>query len=262
MCVGWDLNGRGMSAYASGYFDALHDYALQLIRMGKAYVDSQSAEAISQGRSTHNGAGIESPFRNRSVEENLALFERMRNGDFNEGECVLRARIDMASPNINLRDPVIYRIKKVAHHQTGDKWVIYPMYDYTHPISDALEHITHSLCTLEFEDHRPFYDWLLDTLGTPAHPQQIEFSRLNLNYTVTSKRKLKRLVDEGHVSGWDDPRMPTIAGLRVGDIPRSHCGIFATASVSARVKGWWMSACWNSASAITWKTRRRARWPC
>jgi glutaminyl-tRNA synthetase len=200
--------------FASGYFDALHDYALQLIRMGKAYVDSQSAEAISQGRSTHNGAGIESPFRNRSVEENLALFERMRNGDFNEGDCVLRARIDMASPNINLRDPVIYRIKKVAHHQTGDKWVIYPMYDYTHPISDALEHITHSLCTLEFEDHRPFYDWLLDTLGTPAHPQQIEFSRLNLNYTVTSKRKLKRLVDEGHVSGWDDPRMPTIAGLR------------------------------------------------
>jgi glutaminyl-tRNA synthetase len=204
----------GETRFASGYFDALYDYALQLIRMGKAYVDSQSPEEISQGRSTHNGAGIESPYRNRSVEENLALFEKMRNGDFDEGSCVLRAKVDMASPNINLRDPVIYRIKKVPHHQTGDKWVIYPMYDYTHLISDALEDITHSLCTLEFEDHRPFYDWLLETLGTPAHPQQIEFSRLNLNYTVTSKRKLKKLVDEGHVNGWDDPRMPTIAGLR------------------------------------------------
>ena len=204
----------GDTRYASNYFDALYDYAVQLIRMGKAYVDSQSAEAISQGRSTLNGAGLESPFRNRTVEENLGLFEKMRAGDFNEGECVLRAKVDMASPNINLRDPVIYRIKKVEHHQTGNKWVIYPMYDYTHPISDALEYITHSLCTLEFEDHRPFYDWLLDTLATPAHPQQIEFSRLNLNYTVTSKRKLKKLVDEGHVDGWDDPRMPTIAGLR------------------------------------------------
>ncbi|MDO8329259.1 MAG: glutamine--tRNA ligase/YqeY domain fusion protein [Fluviicoccus sp.] len=204
----------GDTRYASNYFDALYDYAVQLIRMGKAYVDSQSAEAISQGRSTLNGAGLESPFRNRTVEENLSLFEKMRAGDFNEGECVLRAKVDMASPNINLRDPVIYRIKKVEHHQTGNKWVIYPMYDYTHPISDALEYITHSLCTLEFEDHRPFYDWLLDTLATPAHPQQIEFSRLNLNYTVTSKRKLKKLVDEGHVHGWDDPRMPTIAGLR------------------------------------------------
>ena len=204
----------GDTRYASNYFDALYDYAVQLIRMGKAYVDSQSAEAISQGRSTLNGAGLESPFRNRTVEENLGLFEKMRAGDFNEGECVLRAKVDMASPNINLRDPVIYRIKKVEHNQTGNKWVIYPMYDYTHPISDALEDITHSLCTLEFEDHRPFYDWLLDTLATPAHPQQIEFSRLNLNYTVTSKRKLKKLVDEGHVHGWDDPRMPTIAGLR------------------------------------------------
>jgi len=204
----------GDTRYASGYFDELHDYAVKLIRMGKAYVDSQSPEEISAGRSTHNGPGIESPFRNRSVEENLDLFERMRRGEFDEGSCVLRAKVDMASPNINLRDPVIYRIKKVPHHQTGDKWVIYPMYDYTHPISDALENITHSLCTLEFEDHRPFYDWLLDTVGTPAHPQQIEFSRLNLNYTVTSKRKLKKLVDEGHVHGWDDPRMPTIAGLR------------------------------------------------
>lgn len=200
--------------YASDYFDQLHAYALQLIRMGKAYVDSLTAEEIRQYRGTLTEAGKNSPHRDRSVEENLGLFERMRLGEFGEGECVLRAKIDMASPNLNLRDPVIYRIKKMAHHQSGDKWVIYPMYDYTHPISDALEGITHSLCTLEFEDHRPLYDWLLDTLATSSHPQQIEFSRLNLNYTVTSKRKLKQLVDEGHVSAWDDPRMPTISGLR------------------------------------------------
>ncbi len=204
----------GNVRYASDYFDALYDYALQLINMGKAYVDSQSPEEIQQTRGSFVEAGKNSPFRERSIEENLALFEKMRVGEFAEGECVLRAKIDMASGNINLRDPVIYRIKKVVHHQTGAKWLIYPMYDYTHPISDAIENITHSLCTLEFEDHRPFYDWLLDTLATPAHPQQIEFSRLNLNYTVTSKRKLKKLVDEGTVTGWDDPRMPTIAGLR------------------------------------------------
>ncbi len=204
----------GNVRYASDYFDALYNYALQLINMGKAYVDSQTPEQIQQTRGSFVEAGINSPYRERTIEENLALFEKMRLGDFAEGECVLRAKIDMASGNINLRDPVIYRIKKVHHHQTGDKWLIYPMYDYTHPISDAIENITHSLCTLEFEDHRPFYDWLLDTLATPAHPQQIEFSRLNLNYTVTSKRKLKKLVDEGTVAGWDDPRMPTIAGLR------------------------------------------------
>jgi glutaminyl-tRNA synthetase len=204
----------GNVRYASDYFDALYNYALQLINMGKAYVDSQTPEQIQQSRGSFVEAGTNSPYRERTIEENLALFEKMRLGDFAEGECVLRAKIDMASGNINLRDPVIYRIKKVVHHQTGNKWLIYPMYDYTHPISDAIENITHSLCTLEFEDHRPFYDWLLDTLATPAHPQQIEFSRLNLNYTVTSKRKLKRLVDEGTVTGWDDPRMPTIAGLR------------------------------------------------
>lgn len=204
----------GNVRYASDYFDALYNYALQLINMGKAYVDSQTPEQIQQSRGSFVEAGTNSPYRERTIEENLALFEKMRLGDFAEGECVLRAKIDMASGNINLRDPVIYRIKKVHHHQTGDKWLIYPMYDYTHPISDAIENITHSLCTLEFEDHRPFYDWLLDTLATPAHPQQIEFSRLNLNYTVTSKRKLKKLVDEGTVAGWDDPRMPTIAGLR------------------------------------------------
>ena len=204
----------GEVRYASDYFDALYNYAIALINMGKAYVDSQTPEQIQQTRGSFSEAGKNSPYRERSVAENLALFEKMRLGEFAEGECVLRAKIDMASGNINLRDPVIYRIKKVVHHQTGDKWLIYPMYDYTHPISDAIENITHSLCTLEFEDHRPFYDWLLDTLQTPAHPQQIEFSRLNLNYTVTSKRKLKKLVDEKFVNGWDDPRMPTIAGLR------------------------------------------------
>ena len=204
----------GKVRYASDYFDALYQYAIQLIKMGKAYVDSQTPEEISKGRSTLIGDGLNSPYRERTIDENLALFEKMRAGEFNEGDCVLRAKIDMASGNINLRDPVLYRIKKIVHHQTGNKWLIYPMYDYTHPISDAIENITHSLCTLEFEDHRPFYDWLLETLATPAHPQQIEFSRLNLNYTVTSKRKLKTLVDDGTVTGWDDPRMPTIAGLR------------------------------------------------
>ncbi|MFZ5561264.1 MAG: glutamine--tRNA ligase/YqeY domain fusion protein [Pseudomonadota bacterium] len=228
----------GAVRYASDYFDVLHDYAVELIRRGKAYVDSQSAEEIRQNRGTLSEPGKPSPYRERSVEENLALFARMRAGEFADGSCVLRARIDMASGNINLRDPVIYRIRKMHHHQTGDKWCIYPMYDYTHPISDALEFITHSLCTLEFEDHRPFYDWLLDALaqvlpqpesvvevwqraganaGTGTrlpHPQQIEFSRLNVNYTVTSKRRLRQLVDEGHVSGWDDPRMPTISGMR------------------------------------------------
>ncbi|MDI1303157.1 MAG: glutamine--tRNA ligase/YqeY domain fusion protein [bacterium] len=200
--------------YASDYFDALHDYALQLIRMGKAYVDSQSADEMRSSRGTLSEPGRNSPYRERSVEENLALFEQMRSGALEEGSCILRAKIDMASGNINLRDPAIYRIRKIAHHQTGEKWCIYPMYDFTHPLSDAIEHITHSLCTLEFEDHRPFYDWLLDTLGTPSHPQQIEFSRLNVNYTVTSKRKLKQLVDEKLVHGWDDPRMPTISGMR------------------------------------------------
>ena len=204
----------GEVRYASDYFDALYDYALQLIRMGKAYVDSQNAEEMRANRGTLSEPGKNSPYRERSVEENLALFEQMRSGTLDEGSCVLRAKIDMASGNINLRDPAIYRIRKTAHHQTGGKWCIYPMYDYTHPLSDAIEHITHSLCTLEFEDHRPFYDWLLETLQTPAHPQQIEFSRLNINYTVTSKRKLKQLVDEKLVHGWDDPRMPTISGMR------------------------------------------------
>jgi glutaminyl-tRNA synthetase len=204
----------GPIRYASDYFDALYQYALRLIEMGKAYVDSQTPEEMRQNRGSLFEPGKNSPYRDRTVAENLALFEKMRLGELEEGVCVLRAKIDMASGNINMRDPVIYRIRKVTHHQTGDKWCIYPMYDYTHPISDALESITHSLCTLEFEAHRPFYDWLLDTLQTPAHPQQIEFSRLNVNYTVTSKRKLKQLVDEKLVNGWDDPRMPTISGMR------------------------------------------------
>ncbi len=200
--------------YASGYFQQIHDFAVQLIRDGHAYVDSQTPEQIREGRGTLSQPGINSPYRERSVAENLDLFARMKAGEFADGAHVLRARIDMAAGNINLRDPILYRIRKIAHHQTGNDWCIYPMYDYTHPISDALEGITHSLCTLEFEDHRPLYDWLLDQLPSLPHPQQIEFSRLNLNYTVTSKRKLKQLVDEQLVQGWDDPRMPTIAGLR------------------------------------------------
>ncbi|MFP1684237.1 glutamine--tRNA ligase/YqeY domain fusion protein [Alloalcanivorax sp. C16-1] len=204
----------GPVRFASGYFDQLHDFALQLIDKGLAYVDTQSPEKIAEMRGNFTTPGQDSPHRDRSVEENRALFARMRAGDFDEGEAVLRARIDMRSPNLNLRDPILYRIRKKAHHQTGDKWVIYPMYDFTHPLSDALEGITHSLCTLEFEDHRPLYDWLIDNVDVPAQPRQYEFSRLNLNFTVTSKRRLKLLVDEGHVDGWDDPRMPTLSGLR------------------------------------------------
>jgi glutaminyl-tRNA synthetase len=200
--------------YASDYFDKLYEYAEILIRDGKAYVDDLSADQMREYRGTLTEPGRESPGRKRSVEENLDLFRRMRDGEFRDGTYVLRARIDMASPNINMRDPIIYRIKRAHHHRTGDQWCIYPMYDYTHCISDALEGITHSICTLEFEDHRPLYDWCLDQLPVPCHPQQIEFARLNLNYTVTSKRKLNELVTEGHVSGWDDPRLPTITGMR------------------------------------------------
>lgn len=200
--------------HASDYFDQLYDYAVQLIRDGKAYVDSLSAEQIREYRGTLTEPGKPSPDRNRPVAESLALFEAMRNGDFPDGAYVLRAKIDMASPNINMRDPTLYRIRRTHHHRTGGDWCLYPMYDYTHCISDAIEGITHSLCTLEFEDHRPLYDWVLEQLQTPCHPQQIEFARLSLEYTVMSKRKLHQLVSEGHVHDWDDPRMPTIAGLR------------------------------------------------
>jgi glutaminyl-tRNA synthetase len=200
--------------YASDYFDRLYEFAVELIRKGKAYVCHLSAEETRAYRGTLTEPGKNSPYRDRSVEENLELFEKMRRGELEEGECVLRAKIDMASANINLRDPAVYRIKKASHHRTGDKWCIYPMYDFAHGLSDALEGITHSICTLEFEDHRPLYDWFLDQLDVPCHPQQIEFARLNLNYTVLSKRKLLQLVRDGLVDGWDDPRMPTIAAYR------------------------------------------------
>lgn len=202
--------------YASDYFDQLYEYAVQLIKDGKAYVCDLSAEEIREYRGTLTEPGKESPYRTRSVEENLDLFERMRAGEFEEGSRVLRAKIDMASPNLNMRDPVLYRIMKTPHHRTGDKWCIYPMYDFAHPISDAIEGISHSICTLEFEDHRPLYDWVLDALNFDPdnRPQQIEFARLNLTHTVMSKRKLRELVEQGYVNGWDDPRMPTISGLR------------------------------------------------
>ncbi|MDY6982381.1 MAG: glutamine--tRNA ligase/YqeY domain fusion protein [Pseudomonadota bacterium] len=210
--LGFDWDDRLF--YASDYFDQLYDYAVDLIKQGKAYVCSLTADQAREYRGTLTEPGRNSPDRDRSIDENLDLFTRMKNGEFADGAYTLRLKIDMASPNINMRDPVIYRIRRQHHHQTGDKWCIYPMYDYTHCISDALEKITHSLCTLEFEDHRPLYDWILDQLDVPAHPQQIEFARLNINYTVMSKRKLKQLVDEKLVSGWTDPRMPTLEGMR------------------------------------------------
>ena len=209
--LGFDWDDR--LYYASDYFDQMYDYAVQLIKAGKAYVDDLSADAIRGYRGTLIDPGKESPHRNRSVEENLDLFERMRAGEFENGSRVLRAKIDMASPNLNLRDPAMYRILHAEHHRTGNRWCIYPMYDWAHGLEDSIEGITHSICTLEFEDHRPLYDWFLDELGI-YHPQQIEFARLNLTYTVLSKRKLLRLVEQGRVTGWDDPRMPTISGLR------------------------------------------------
>jgi glutaminyl-tRNA synthetase len=200
--------------YASDYFERLYDYAVQLITDGKAYVDSLSADEIRAYRGTLTEPGRDGPYRTRSVEENLDLFTRMRAGEFADGTHVLRAKIDMASPNLTLRDPTLYRIRHATHHRTGDRWCIYPLYDFTHCLSDATEGITHSICTLEFENNRPLYDWVLDQLPVPCHPQQIEFARLNLNYTVMSKRKLLKLVEGGYVNGWDDPRMPTISGLR------------------------------------------------
>jgi len=200
--------------YASDYFHRLYEYAVELIQTGKAYVCHLTPDETRAYRGTLTEAGKNSPYRDRPVAQNLALFEQMRRGELEEGACVLRAKIDMASPNMNMRDPAVYRIKKAHHHRTGDEWCIYPMYDFAHGLSDAIEGITHSICTLEFEDHRPLYDWFLDQLDVPCHPQQIEFARLNLTYTVLSKRKLLQLVRDGHVDGWDDPRMPTIAGYR------------------------------------------------
>ncbi|MBT2866922.1 glutamine--tRNA ligase/YqeY domain fusion protein [Chromobacterium violaceum] len=210
--LGFKWNGE--VRYASDYFDRLYDYAVELIQAGKAYVDDLSAEEMRQYRGNLTEPGKNSPYRDRTPEENLDLFTRMKNGEFPDGSKTLRLKIDMASGNINLRDPAIYRIRRVHHHRTGDKWCIYPMYDYTHCISDAIEGITHSLCSLEFEDHRPLYDWVLDNISIGHHPQQIEFSRLELLYALTSKRKLQALVNDGAVTGWDDPRMPTIAGMR------------------------------------------------
>ena len=209
--LGFDWEDREF--YASDYFDKLYEYAERLVTDGKAYVDSLTADQIREYRGTLTEPGRDSPYRNRPVEENLDLLRRMRDGEFEDGAHVLRARIDMASPNINMRDPAMYRIRNVPHHQTGDKWRIYPMYDYAHPVSDSIEGITHSLCSMEYEDHRPLYDWFLIQLGI-YRPQQIEFARFNISHTVLSKRRLIRLVEDGHVDGWDDARMPTLAGMR------------------------------------------------
>jgi glutaminyl-tRNA synthetase len=205
---------EGSPRYASDYFERLYECAELLVRDGKAYVDSLSSDDIREYRGTLTEPGRNSPFRDRAAHENLDLLRRMRAGEFPDGAHVLRARIDMASPNINMRDPILYRIRRAHHHRTGDAWCIYPMYDYAHPVSDAIERITHSICTLEFEDHRPLYDWLIENLPLPAKPQQIEFARLNLTYTIVTKRKLRQLVEGGRVAGWDDPRMPTLSGMR------------------------------------------------
>jgi glutaminyl-tRNA synthetase len=215
--LGFDWDGR--LTHASDYFDDFYDYALQLIENGQAFVDSQNAVEIRKARGTLNIPGSNSPYRDRSVAENAGLFERMKNGEFENGEHVLRAKIDMTAPNINLRDPVIFRILHLKHQRTGQDWCIYPMYDFAHTLSDAIEGITHSLCTLEFEDHRPFYEWFLDHLTVPHRPRQIEFSRLNIEHTITSKRKLATLVEDNTVSGWDDPRMPTLSGMRKRGYP-------------------------------------------
>ncbi|MTI14643.1 glutamine--tRNA ligase/YqeY domain fusion protein [Sansalvadorimonas verongulae] len=204
----------GNVRFASSYFDQFYEWALHLIREGKAYVDHQDAETMRENRGNFNKPGVETADRRKSVEDNLAEFEKMRAGEYEEGQVTLRARIDLQSANMNMRDPVLYRIRKVPHHQTGDKWCIYPSYDFAHGQEDAIEGVTHSICTLEFQDHRPLYEWFLENLPVPAKPTQYEFARTNLNYVVTSKRKLKRLVDEGLVTGWDDPRMPTVSGMR------------------------------------------------
>lgn len=233
--------------FASDYFDRLYAFAVELIEKGKAYVCSLPADQIRKYRGTLTEPGKNSPFRDRSVEENLGLFTRMKNGEFDEGGHTLRAKIDMASPNINLRDPIIYRVKKASHPRTGDKWCIYPMYDFTHCLSDSIEGITHSLCSLEFEDHRPLYDWFLDELATPCHPQQIEFARMNINFTVLSKRKLQRLVEHGHVQGWDDPRLPTLEGMRRrGYTPesiRNFCDIIGVSKKDSRIDMGLLESC-------------------
>jgi glutaminyl-tRNA synthetase len=239
----WDANATSHLYYASNYFDFMYRAAEYLIEAGLAYVDEQTAEQMRANRGDFSRPGTDSPFRTRSIEENLSRFREMRDGKLPDGAAVLRAKIDMASPNINLRDPAIYRIRRATHHNTGDKWCIYPMYTYAHPIEDALENITHSICTLEFEDQRPFYDWLLDRLAeggliNQPHPRQYEFARLNLTYVLTSKRKLKQLVDEKHVSGWDDPRMPTIVGLRRRGYTPESLQLFAERIGVSKADSW------------------------
>jgi glutaminyl-tRNA synthetase len=240
--LGFDWDDR--LYYASDYFERLYEYAVELIKRGKAYVCGLSAEEVSEYRGPWNKPGRDSPYRTRSVKENLDLFERMRAGEFEDGAHTLRAKIDMASPNMNLRDPAIYRIRRTSHHRTGNKWCIYPLYDFTHCLSDSIEGITHSICTLEFENHRPLYDWFLDELEVECHPQQIEFARLNLSYTVLSKRKLLELVEGKYASGWDDPRMPTIAGIRRrGYTPesiRSFCKRIGVAKFNSVVDITWL----------------------
>jgi glutaminyl-tRNA synthetase len=235
--LGFDWGGNLF--HASDYFEQLYGYAVRLIELGKAYVDESSAEEIRARRGTLTDPGTNGPHRDRPIAENVALFARMRAGTFPDGACVLRAKIDMASPNLTMRDPVLYRIRHQPHHRTGDRWCIYPTYDFTHPLSDAIEAVTHSLCSLEFADHRPFYDWLLETLATPNRPQQIEFARLNVGYTVLSKRRLHQLVADGHVDGWDDPRMPTLSALRRRGYPpeaiRTFCEMIGVARKDNRV---------------------------
>lgn len=223
--------------YSSNYFDELYGYAVELIKSGDAYVCSLKPEEAEQYKGNFQEPGKNSPFRDRTVEENLALFEQMKAGEFQDGEHALRAKIDMASPNMNMRDPILYRIRHVEHHQTGTKWCIYPTYDFTHGQSDAIENISHSVCTLEFEDHRPLYDWFIEKLSVPSEPHQYEFARLNLNYTVTSKRKLKKLVDDKVVNGWDDPRMPTISGMRRRGVPAASLRKFSDMVGTSRAGG-------------------------
>ena len=243
--LGFDWDER--LTHASDYFEQLYESAGRLIEMGVAYVDSLTADEIREYRGTLTAPGTNSPYRDRSIEENMDLFKRMRAGEFADGEMVLRAKIDMSSPNMNMRDPALYRIRHIPHQNAGDEWCIYPMYDFAHGLSDAYEHITHSLCSLEFEDHRPLYDWFLDQLEPPYRPRQIEFSRLNLAYTMTSKRKLSALIDEGIVSGWDDPRMPTIAGMRRRGYPAMSLRNFVTrAGVTKKDKLIEMGALENS----------------
>ena len=233
--LGFEWNGE--ERYASSYFDTLHGYAIELIEKGLAYVCDLSPEQAREYRGSLTEPGKNSPYRERSIEESLDLFARMTAGEFADGEKVLRAKIDMTSPNMNLRDPIIYRIRHIHHHQTGDKWCVYPMYDFCHGLSDAIEGITHSICTLEFEDHRPLYDWFIANVSAPSTPHQYEFARLELNYTVTSKRKLKQLVDSAAVTGWDDPRMPTISGMRRRGYTPAALRNFCAATPVARSKG-------------------------